>query len=29
MADLSFDDLIPAAKSKATRGERNNNPGNI
>lgn len=29
MADLSFDDLIPAAKSKASRGERNNNPGNI
>lgn len=29
MADLSFDDLIPAPKSKATRGERNNNPGNI
>lgn len=29
MADLSFDDLIPAAKSKGTRGERNFNPGNI
>jgi hypothetical protein len=29
MADLSFDDLIPAPKSKATRGERNFNPGNI
>jgi hypothetical protein len=29
MADLSFDDLIPAPKSKGTRGERNFNPGNI
>jgi hypothetical protein len=29
MADLSFDDLIPAAKTKASRGERNFNPGNI